>query len=201
MKITSLLIISLLLACGSPKKSGDPVVVIPDRDESAPPPVASKPTPPPKPKDPPMGAVTASFQDNGSPLYAYVKKVNKRKGGMTIAFEGNRLPQIEVREGQSADLSIVTLKDFSRPLLLVNAQLKDPDFRKYHLYVWKDGSWLQPIRPWAVHLDHSPNQLETLRQDRAGFVKRYYSVFDLDTEGDSTYTWRLLEEEVPVRTK
>ena len=201
MKIAPLLIISLFLACGSPKKSSEPVIVIPDRGESAPPPVVPKPTPPPKPKGPPKGAVTANFQDNGSPIYAYVKKVNKRKGGMTIAFEGDRLPQIVINEGQSASLSTVTLKDFNAPLLLVNAQLKDPDFHKYHLYAWKDGSWLQPIKPWAVHLDHSPNELETLRQERAGFVKRYYSVFDLDTEGDSTYTWRLLEEEVPVKVE
>lgn len=201
MKIVSLLIISLLLACGSPKKSSGPVVVIPDRSENPPPPVVPKPTPPPKPKGPPKGAVTANFQDNGSLIYAYVKKVNKRKGGMTIAFEGNRLPQIVINEGQSASLSTVTLKDFNRPLLLVNTRLNDPDFHKYHLYVLKDGSWLQPIKPWAVHLDHSPNELETLRQERAGSVKRYYSVFDLDTEGDSTYTWRLLEEEVPVRTE
>jgi hypothetical protein len=80
MKIASLLIISLLLACGSPKKSSEPVVVIPDRGEAAAPPVAPKPTPPPKPKGPPKGAVTANFQDNGLPLYAYVKTVNKRKG-------------------------------------------------------------------------------------------------------------------------
>lgn len=200
MKITTVLFISAILGCGTPP-SKKPKTII-----GKPKPAVNIPKEEiPVIKEPkiPEGAVSANFLSDNTPFYAFVHKVDKKKGITTIRFEKPNIPHIVLPETYGASLSMLRFDEFDRDLLLVTAKLKDPVFNKYYLYVHRNNTWKLVVNGFAIHQDNNPHTLEPIVVDPDDPTKmlRYYSVFDLDKTSNLGYTWRLLTESIPIKNK
>lgn len=201
--VTNYLLLSTLLllylGCGTPSEQTNKSVIGPDvpepkTEESIP--VISAPTLP-------KGALIADFNGDGIPFYSHVKKVDRNTGVTLIAFENDRYPAIRLPEIYGASIRIINLEGFQKDLLLVNATLKDPNFTKYFLYVLKNGQWKAVTNGFSIHNSHLTDTLTPIRNhpEDPNLLIRHYSVFDLDETSKLGYTWRLLEETVPIENR
>lgn len=151
----------------------------------------------------PKGAITANYESGLKAFYGFVENHTPSKGKTVIAFEDNSAPRIVLNDTYGAELSFLRFPEFDRDLLLVNARLKDPNFNKYYLYILKDDQWKLVVNGWAIHKSNNPDALEPIIVDpkKRNHMKRFYSVFDLDKESALGYTWRLLEESIPIENR
>ena len=99
-----------------------------------------------------------------------------------------------------AHLGVLKLKNFQNDVLLVNAKLKDTNFNEYYLYVWKDSLWKQPVNRFDIHKSNMSDTLIPIKNNPKDSTQllRYYSVFDLDKTNGKKYTWRLMQESIPI---
>ncbi|PKA83237.1 hypothetical protein ATE92_1387 [Ulvibacter sp. MAR_2010_11] len=148
----------------------------------------------------PPGAITANFNGDDDPFYAYVKGVNMEKGITRIAFEELPNFQLAIPETYGASLQSLQFPGFDRDVLLISAKLKDPAFTKYFVYVFRNNQWKQVVNGFAIHKSHLSDTLVPIRVDSTNNnnVLRYYSVFDLDNTNHQGYVWRLLTESIPI---
>lgn len=201
MKLIGLALLFVLINCGTPQKkrpssseTNNEKVIISSEPKTE------------KPEEKPAlpnGAVTAHFTSGTLPYYGYVQKVDKRKGETTIAFENNKAPLLKIPKTYGAKLEVLTFPEFKSDLLLVTAQLKDPIFNKYFLYVLKNGGWQPVVNGFALHKSHVNDTLVpiTVDPEKPDHMFRYYSVFDLDEESELGYTWRLFNESIPIQNQ
>ncbi|MDT0555253.1 hypothetical protein [Patiriisocius hiemis] len=148
----------------------------------------------------PPGAVIGNYINKETSFYAFVKKINKNKGITSIHFENNYTPPILIKETYGATIETLRFPEFESDLLLVTAKLKDPIFNKYFLYQFKNGKWVLVVNGFAIHEDNI-NEVSTpieVDPNNPNNMLRFYSVFDLDKTSDKGYTWRLLQESVPI---
>lgn len=197
MYVAIALTVSLVISCGTPARDTPKTVIGPKPD-----PTTTIPNTEPTITTPkiPKGAVTANFLSDKVPFYAVVSKIDRRKGITTIRFQERSAPDIIIPETYGAKLSTLRFKEFDRDLLLVTTTLKDPVFNKYYLYIFKNNAWHLVVSPFSIHKDNHTPALKPIVVDAANTnnMKRYYSVFDLDETSTAGYTWRLLQESVPI---
>ncbi len=148
----------------------------------------------------PKGALSGNFLGNNDSLYAYIKQINHSAETTIIDFENKKLPEITIPESIGAELYILKLKNFDNDVLLVNAKLKDTNFNEYYLFVWQDSNWKQPVNRFDIHKSNMTDTLIPIRNnpDDSTQLLRYYSVFDMDRASKKKYSWKLLEESIPI---
>lgn len=165
------------------------------------PPVAPEP---PKATVPtlPESAVTGTFVPGEASMYAYVGQVDHAAGSTFIAFQDKKYPTILVPKTYGGDLEILKLEGFDRDVLMLRARLRDTQFYKYFPFVLRNNQWEPLTNGFAIHKSNRPDTIARVlkrNMEVPSEVIRYYSVFDLDTSGDTGYTWRLLTESVPIQ--
>ncbi len=148
----------------------------------------------------PEGAVTADFFGNRDSIYAFVKKIDAINEVTFIGFENEQLPEINIPESIGADLQLLKLKNFGNDILLVNAKLKDTNFNEYYLFVWRDSVWKQPVNRFDIHKSNMTDTLIPISNNPKDSTQllRYYSVFDMDRTSEKKYSWKLMQESVPI---
>jgi hypothetical protein len=149
----------------------------------------------------PEGGVLANFVKDAVPFYASVANdKGQEKGTTTIHFDDNFVPAITIPEAHGAKLSSVRFPGFESDLLLAETIYKDPIFRKYYLYVCKDKQWKPVVDGFILHVDNVQEGFVPLEVDpnNSNQMVRKYSVFDLDTQGATTFRWILNEETTPI---
>jgi hypothetical protein len=195
-----ILLILFFSACGTPTKK-EPKSIIDSSPEVTEPSVMEEETitMPSIPK----GAISANFFSGEVPFYAYVKEIDRQKGITFISFEKALIPDIILEKTYGATLSSLRFAEFESDLLLVTARLKDPNFKKYHLFVLKNNQWKPVVNSFAIHMDNRPDTLNPIWIDPENpeNMQRYYSVFDLNSERSTVYTWLLLKESIPIINK
>ena len=190
-------VVAIIFSCGTPQQKTNTVVIGKDTtsvDDSKPiEEIVVKPVAP-------KGAITANYLNGVPSFYGYVKHVNRTKGVTTIAFEDEQVSPIIIPDTYGAKLAFNRFPEFDRDLLLVTAKLKDPNFNKYFLYIHRAGQWKLVVNSWAIHKSNNPDSLKPIVVDPSNpnRMKHYYSVFDLDATSELGYTWRLLEESIPM---
>lgn len=200
MKFTTVgLLVLLFFSCGTPQPKTPNVVIGKDTTTTEEKVIIPKEEKVVEPKIP-NGAVSANYRNGVKAFYGYVEKVDRKNGGTTIAFENNEAPRLFIKDTYGAKLSFNRWAEFDRDLLLVTAKLKDPNFNKYFLYILKNNNWQPVVNGWAIHKSNKPETLKPIVVDpgNPNKLKRYYSVFDLDETSELGYTWRLLEESIPI---
>jgi len=150
----------------------------------------------------PEGAVTANFNGDSLFFYSYVKKNNTKNGITYISFEDELFPEIQIPKSYGATLSFLKFKGYDRDLLLATVKLKDTSFNKYYVYILRNNQWKPFVNGFAIHKSNLtdslvPIQLDSLDNTK---VRRFYSVFDLDNSNNKKYSWRLLEESIPIES-
>ena len=196
----ALMLVSLFFSCGTPPQKSN-TVVIGKTDTTV--------VEPDSPKvvvielTIPDGAATANYRTGVKSFYGYVKNVNVVKAITIIAFEDNSAPSFAIKDSYGAKLSHLRFSEFDRDLLLVTSEIKDPNFNKYYLFILQDNQWKEVVNGWAIHKNNQPDTLKPIQVDskNPNRMHRYYSVFDLDKESELGYTWRLLEERIPIENK
>ncbi|MCW5518892.1 hypothetical protein J1N09_03515 [Aureitalea sp. L0-47] len=148
----------------------------------------------------PENAVAANYRSGSPPFYGYVEDVNFVKATTTINFQDNLAPVLVIEESYGAQIDYLRFPEFRSDLLLVTSVIKDPNFNKYYLYEFRGDSWKEIVNGWAIHKDNQPDTLQPISVSvrKPNHMHRYYSVFDLDKESELGYTWRLLEETIPI---
>ncbi|KAA3622591.1 MAG: hypothetical protein DWP94_07945 [Flavobacterium sp.] len=192
-----LMLLWLLISCGTSTQKSNTVVIGKDTTtvvvETPPKEVIIEPIIP-------ADAVIANYRKNTRAFYGYVKDVHMPGALTTIAFEDNAAPELLLGNSLGAEISYLRFPQFESDLLLVNTVIKDPNFNKYYLFVLRDNKWKQVVNGWAIHKDNRPDTLQpiTIDEDDPDMMFRYYSVFDLDKNSELGYTWRLLNERIPI---
>tara|TARA_R110002072_G_scaffold303113_1_gene494163 strand:+ start:63922 stop:64566 length:645 start_codon:yes stop_codon:yes gene_type:complete len=202
MHVATIATVCLIIGCGAPQKKSKTIIGPPIEDDT----IINIPQEElPVIEEPkiPKGAVVANYRAEATPFYAIVDKVDKRRGTTTIAFERPEVPSIVIPDTYGATLTSLRFDEFDRDLLLVKSKLKDPVFTKYHLYVLRNNRWKLVVNGFSIHKDNNPESLTPIIVDPENpkKMKRYYSVFDLDENSELGYTWRLLQESVPILNK
>ena len=148
----------------------------------------------------PEGALSGNFLGNDDSLYAYIKEINPSTETTIIDFQNNKLPEIIIPESIGAQLYLLKLKNFDKDVLLVNAKLKDTNFNEYYLFVWQDSIWKQPVNRFNIHKSNMTDALIPIKNNPEDSTQllRYYSVFDMDRASEKKYSWKLLEESIPI---
>ena len=148
----------------------------------------------------PKDALTANFTGNQDSIYAYIKKIDSINEATLIGFENELLPEINISESIGAELQILKLKNFSNDILLVNARLKDTNFNEYYLFVWNDTVWKQPVNRFNIHKSNMTDTLIPIHNNPKDSTQllRYYSVFDMDRKSEKKFTWKLMQESIPI---
>lgn len=148
----------------------------------------------------PEGAVTGLFSVNDAPFYAAVDRVDDENQMTTISFQNDGLSAINIPESKGATLRSIKFDGFEQDVLLVNSVYKDPIFRKFYLYTLKGNNWQPVVDGFILHVDNVDDEVIPIAVDRANPNKmvRSYSVFDMDPESDTKYTWIVHEETVDI---
>jgi len=148
----------------------------------------------------PKGAVVGNYNGDFNTFYATISSIDVRSETTVISFEKNKYPFLKIPKTVGGTISTLVLDGFDRDLLLVTAKLKDPNFNKYYLYVLRNNQWKPVINGFAIHKSNKPDTLVPLKinPNNPKEIVRYYSVFDLDATSELGYTWRLLQEIVPI---
>lgn len=151
----------------------------------------------------PTGAITANFNEEAIPFYAYIEETDTTEAITQIAFQKTEIPNITIPDSYGASLSYLRFPEFDQDLLLVTAKIKDTSFNKYYLYQYQNNGWQLVVNRFAIHKNHVADTLTPIQVDPKNpkNMLRYYSVFDLDRESELGYTWRLLQESIPILTK
>lgn len=149
----------------------------------------------------PEGALMADFIGNKDSLYAFIKEIDTSNNTTLIGFENNELPEIRIPESVGAYLKILKLKNFGNDVLLVNAKLRDTNFNEYYIFVWKDSNWSQPVNRFDIHKSNMTDTLIPIKNNPEDSTQllRYYSAFEMDRTTDKKFTWKLMQESVPIR--
>ncbi|MCZ4319670.1 hypothetical protein O4H26_11760 [Aequorivita viscosa] len=155
-----------------------------------------------KPKIP-EGALKADFLGNSDSLYAYIKNIDTTNEVTHIGFEEKKLPEIAIPESIGAELKILKLKNFQNDVLLVNAKLKDTNFNEYYLFVYNNSNWKQPVNRFAIHKSNMADSLIPITNNPKDSTQlvRYYSVFNMDRKSEKKFTWKLMQESIPITDK
>ncbi|MDX1463251.1 MAG: hypothetical protein R3359_09350, partial [Marinirhabdus sp.] len=204
MNVVAIAAIGLLLGCGAPPQKKSKNIIGPNTEEDTS--IINIPKddiPVIEAPKLPSGAITANFKPDQTPFYAVVDKVDRRRGTTTIKFEDAQVPPIVIDKTYGASLESLRFDEFDRDLLLVKSKLKDPVFTKYYLYVLRNNQWKLVVNGFSIHKDNNPENLDPIVVDpeNPSNMKRYYSVFDLDQNSTTGYTWRLLQESVPIKNR
>jgi len=148
----------------------------------------------------PEGAITADFIGNQDSIYVFVKKIDASTESTFIGFENEELPDIIIPESIGAKLTLLKLKNFPNDVLLVNAKLKDSNFNEYYVFVWKDSIWKQPVNRFNIHKSNITDTLIPISNNPKDSTQllRFYSVFNMDRKSEKKYSWKLMQESVPV---
>ena len=148
----------------------------------------------------PDGAITGLFSANDAPFYAAVDEVDDENQTTRISFQNDGLSAIKIPESKGATLQSVRFEGFEQDVLLVNSVYKDPIFRKFYLYTLKGDTWHPVVDGFILHVDNIADEMVPIDVDQANPNKmvRSYSVFDMDPESDTKYTWILHQEAVEV---
>lgn len=148
----------------------------------------------------PEGAVTADFNGNFQPFYAFVKKIDVKNEITFIGFEGEKHPQLLISESLGATLSLLKLEGFDRKILMVNAKLRDTNFNKYFLFVLRENQWRPVVNGFAIHKINMSDTLvpAKINPENPQELLRYYSVFEMDANSEKKYRWALLQESVLI---
>ncbi|MCT8339674.1 hypothetical protein MG296_06390 [Flavobacteriaceae bacterium TK19130] len=188
-----LIISFFLLSCGTPSKNSEEHVIGGPKEA-----VESTDTSPIE-ETPPYGAVRGDFMGSNDWFYVYPKK-NKHGTGMALFSEYEEIGKISLPKAVATKLEVYSDEAFATDILVARTQLEDPQFNKYHLFIFREGKWLPLVNGFAIHKSHMSDTLRPFWRDPKDATKvvRHYSVFDLDTSSDEGYTWRLLTESVPM---
>ncbi len=148
----------------------------------------------------PEGAITADFFGNQDSIYAYVKKIDPINETTYVGFENEKLPEITIPESIGAELQFLKLKNYNNAVLLVNAKLKDTNFNEYYLFVWNGFMWKQPVNQFDIHKSNMTDTLIPIMNNPKDSTQllRYYSVFNMDRKSEKKFTWKLLQESIPI---
>ncbi|WP_026450837.1 hypothetical protein [Aequorivita capsosiphonis] len=148
----------------------------------------------------PEGALRADFIGNRDSVYAFIKEIDTSTKTTLISFEKDKLPEISIPESLGAHLKILKLKNFDQDNLLVNAISLDTNFNEYHLFVWKDSMWNQPVNRFYIHKSNMSDTLIPIKDNPKDSMQviRYYSVFEMDQTSEKKYSWRLEQESVLI---
>lgn len=148
----------------------------------------------------PVGALKADFIGNHDSLYAFIKEIDAYTETTLIGFENKKLPEITIPQSIGAELQILKLKNFVNDVLLVNAKLKDTNFNEYYLFVWEDSIWKQPANRFDIHKSNMTDTLIPIKNNPkdSSQLLRYYSVFDMDRTSGKKYSWKLMQESIPI---
>ncbi|MEM7187199.1 MAG: hypothetical protein AAF466_11125 [Bacteroidota bacterium] len=148
----------------------------------------------------PEGAVTGLFQTNAAPFYAAVTEIDDENATTRISFENSDLSAIDIPESKGAILQNVQFDGFERDVLLINSVYKDPIFRKFYLFALTDEEWKPVVDGFILHVDNIDDATLPIAIDPSNPNKmvRSYSVFDMDPESDTKYTWILHQETVDI---
>ncbi|MBK5212142.1 MAG: hypothetical protein JJE55_00595 [Flavobacteriaceae bacterium] len=148
----------------------------------------------------PEGALRADFIGNQDSVYAFIKEIDASTETTLIGFENKKLPEITIPESVGAELHILKLKNFVNDVLLVNAKLKDTNFNEYYLFVWEDSIWKQPANRFDIHKSNMTDTLIPIKNNPKDSTQllRYYSVFDMDRTSGKKYSWKLMQESIPI---
>lgn len=151
----------------------------------------------------PEGAVLGRYIYNTEPFYALVSEVNTATETTSISFENNRCPPLHISKTYGGSISTLALEGFDSELLLVTAKLKDPNFNKYFLYVFRNNEWKPVVNGFAIHKTNlqEVDELIAINPDNSNEILRNYSVFDIDETSELGYTWRLLQESVLIENR
>lgn len=148
----------------------------------------------------PKGALKADFIGNQDSLYVFIKLVDSTTETILISFENELLPEITIPESFGAQLNVLKFKNFKNDVLLVNATSKDTNFNEYYLFVWKDSVWNQPVNRFYIHKSNISDTLIPIKNNPKDSLQlmRYYSVFEMDPTSDKKYSWKLMQESIPI---
>jgi hypothetical protein len=184
----------VLLSCGAPPKPKSPIVENDPKEEII------KKTNTIIMTNIPEDAVSGNFELNTAPFYAAVEVVDIENQTTTISFENEEIAKITIPEAVGASLSSVRFDQFDQDVLVVNTIYTDPIFRKYYLYILKDTQWMPVVDGFILHVEniseeHLPIKIHPTRSHQ---MIRSYSVFDMDPESDTKYSWILHEETTDI---
>lgn len=148
----------------------------------------------------PDGAVSGNFNLDAASFYAAVDLVDTENETTTIAFEDQSMAAITIPEAIGASLSSVRFDEFDRDILLVNSVYKDPIFRKYYLYILKGNEWQPVVDGFILHIENISGDMVPIKVDPSNSNRmiRSYSVFNMDPESETKYTWILKEETADI---
>ncbi len=148
----------------------------------------------------PEDAVRGSFELLTPPFYAAVEVVDNENQTTTIYFENEAISKITIPEAVGASLSSVRFDQFEQDVLVVNTIYTDPIFRKYYLYILKDKKWMPVVDGFILHVENisEDNLPIKIHPTRSNQMIRSYSVFDMDPESDTKYSWILHEETTDI---
>ena len=191
---SSLLLAILAVGCGSPVEKQKNIISDENSEEKE---ISIE-----EPAIPP-GAITANFNGDNVPFYGYVKNIDSEKAITTIAFENDQFSTISIPKSYGAVLDTLKMKGMDRDILLATVKLKDTNFNKYYTYRLRNNEWKPLVNGFAIHKSNRPDTLRTISIDPKDSTKviRYYSVFDLDKGSETGYTWRLLQETIPIENE
>lgn len=194
-------IILLFVACGAPSKQSTPTSTDTKTEKAtttlpkeSPLEDASKETAPILP----IGAVFGDFNGDGTPFFAHVSNINKAREITYLGFQNRRYPILAIQKTVGGTVSPLKLAGNDRDLLLFTANISDPNFNKYYLYVLRNNNWKPVMNGFAIHKSNKTETLDVIRINpkKPNELLRYYSVFDIDPDSPEGYVWRLLEESV-----
>ncbi|GHC42316.1 hypothetical protein [Ulvibacter litoralis] len=208
-RFLSLSISVLLYSCGTPSKSSGPIIgggnetVHTEVSNTSGTQTVHQEIPLETISTLPKGAVLGDFRGDATPFYAQVSHVDRANETTFVSFENNTCPQLKIPKTHGGIVSKVMLEGFDRELILLTAKLKDPNFNKYFLYVFRNNEWKPVMNGFAVHKSNLPEieQVIAINPKNPNEILRNYSVFDIDETSELGYTWRLLQESVPIENR
>lgn len=145
-------------------------------------------------------AVTGNFILDSVPMNAFVDYVDIEEQTTTIMSGNEAIGNIIIPEALGASLSSVRFEGFDPDLLLINSVYKDSIFRKYYLFILKNDEWLRVVDGFILHVDNISEGMVPIQMDptNSARMKRSYSVFDMDPESETKYTWILKQETTDI---
>ncbi len=146
------------------------------------------------------GAVNGDFMGNKHKFYGFVKNVDLQNEITSIYFEDGKLPPIDIPESIGAELHALKFKNWDRDLLLVNAKLRDTNFNEYYLFMLRDSLWKQVVNRFDIHKSNMHDTLVPVQVNPKDSTElfRYYSVFDMDRNSSTKFSWMLQRESLKI---
>ncbi len=148
----------------------------------------------------PEGAVAGNFNGDFKTFYAQISHIDRRNEKTHISFEGKKYPDLIIKKTVGGTLSTLILDGFDRDLLLVTSKIKDPNFNKYYLYILRNNKWKPVVNGFAIHKSNLSEVDTPIKIDpnNPNNILRYYSVFNLEKNSPTGYSWLLQNESIPI---